>query len=1066
MNGITRFSLKNPFAVMILAALMVMLGVNSFTSLKVDLLPNIEFPQMTIQSVYPGASPTDVNEKVTTPLEKKLKEISGIEKLTSQSFDSISIVSLSFPLGSDMDDIERKVNDVLKTTALPDTVKPEIKRFSFGAFPIMQVAMFAKGKVNLNQLVEDQLKPELERIPGVASVAFGGTRDELMEIIVDNEKAKKASVTLSSIQQKINGLQMSFPAGTVTQDSVTVPVRVDLKLKTMEQLKALRFQVPQSPKPQTFNSAAMSGAGAGAMPSAGGAAGGANGFGGATAGTGAGAGFNMTAMFQAQPTSKPVYMSVGEMTEINQISEKRESTRYDAKEALSLTITKKQDSNTVELAKKVNDVFAKYNDKVDTYKVFDQSQGIEKSVNSLRNEGLFGALFASLAVLLFLRRFVATIIAILSIPLSLLVASIFLANYGITLNIMTLGGMAIAVGRVVDDSIVVIENIFRRFSKMEGEFDRRALTMDATKEMLKAITASTVTTIVVFLPIGLVGGITGEFFLPFALTVVFSLVASLIVALTIVPVLSYFTFRKVVHEEKESAVQRIYGNLIAWSLNHKWVIILASIVILISSFVPIGLGKIGAVFIQNEKQKLITVSMTLPASTKLDRTNEVSKKIESFLIKRNTVEHVLTGVGSRDFRTGLKNTNVAQYFVTLKETADVKAEIDALQGKISGLAEKEDKAAKVSVAEVSSSGPPSNNNVDIDLYSQDVASLEKAAGLIEVEMKKDTRLRYVTNNFQETQKQWQVVIDPVKADEKGVSGFAVLSLVSDKTRPIDMGKLTLDGVERNVQLRYKDDVNKKEELEDLKVFSSSGLIKLTEVAEVSEVDTVTSIQKLDGKIYARVSAQIEGNNVLATSTEVTKNMQNVKLPDGVTMNTGSGSDQTTKTFIDLGIAVLIAIGLVYIVMLITFGKARIPLIILISLLFVPIGSLYGLWIVNEPFSLSVGIGLLMLVGIVVTNAIVYVDRVGQNRDGGMAIRESLIEAGKTRLRPIVMTAFATVCALIPLAMTQSEGNLISKGLAVAVIGGLTTSTLLTLIIVPVFYEIFHFIQVRRELSKG
>jgi len=535
--------------------------------------------------------------------------------------------------------------------------------------------------------------------------------------------------------------------------------------------------------------------------------------------------------------------------------------------------------------------------------------------------------------------------------------------------------------------------------------------------------------------------------------------------LTIVPVLAFFAFKKVNHDEHEGWAQRGYGAILRWSLGHKWVIILLSIIILAASFVPIGLGKIGAVFIQNEKQKLVTVQLTLPASTQLDRTNVVSKKIESFLLARPNTAHVLTGVGSRNFVTGLKNTNVAQYFVQLNENTDVKKEIDALQSGISALAEKDDKAVKVSVAEVSSGGPPSNNNVDIDLYSEDVNALKQAASLIESAMKKDERLRYVTNNFQETQKQWQVIIDPVKADEKGVSGFAALAMVSDKTRPVDMGTLTLDGVDRSVKLRYKDSVAKKEELEDLQVFSNEGMIPLKDVATVSEVDTVTTIQKLDGKVYARVSAQIDGDNVLKISQEVTANMKNVKLPTGVSMNTGSGSDETTKTFIDLGIAVLVAIGLVYIVMLITFGKARIPLIILISLLFVPIGSLFGLWMVNEPFSLSVGIGMLMLVGIVVTNAIVYVDRVGQNRETGMNIRESLIEAGKTRLRPIIMTAFATICALIPLAMTQSEGNLISKGLAVAVIGGLTTSTLLTLVIVPVFYEIFHFLQVRRELKQ-
>jgi HAE1 family hydrophobic/amphiphilic exporter-1 len=318
--------------------------------------------------------------------------------------------------------------------------------------------------------------------------------------------------------------------------------------------------------------------------------------------------------------------------------------------------------------------------------------------------------------------------------------------------------------------------------------------------------------------------------------------------------------------------------------------------------------------------------------------------------------------------------------------------------------------------------------------------------------------------LQEKQKQLVIKIDPQKANDAGVSGFAVLGVIGDQTRAVDAGTLTLDGKQSKVQLAYDQSLTGKGQIEALKVFGKNGPLPLTAVAKVEETEAITNIQKLDGKQYAQVTAQVNDANTRAVSTEVIAAVEKLKLPAGVSLNAGSGSDETLQTFIDLLVAMLVAIGLVYIVMLVTFGKARTPFVILSSLLFIPVGALLGLFITSEPLSLSAMIGVLMLIGIVVTNAIVYVDRVGQNRDRGLELEESLVEAGKTRLRPILMTAFATICALLPLAFTASEGNLISKGLAVVVIGGLTTSTLLTLVIVPIFYAIFFRKDRKKEIA--
>jgi hydrophobic/amphiphilic exporter-1 (mainly G- bacteria), HAE1 family len=1031
MSFLTRFSLKNAAAVFIISFLLILGGLYSFYSLKVDLLPNIEYPQLSVEVVYPGASPEDINEQVTSKLEEKFKSIEGMKKMQSSSFESIAIINLEFPFDTDMDDVEQQVDSLIEEAKLPENVQTNINRFSFGTFPIFNISLFAKEGVDLEKLLEQDVIPELNKINGINSVSVGGTKEEIVQITVDKDKSLKAGLSLSQIKDQINEKFLSYPAGNVNTDTLQIPVRVEEKLKTIKDLENLPLS---SPLAQTGPPA-----------------------------QGSSQGFTDGADIQgAQAANSP--LTLKDIAKIETVTDQPEITRYNLNDSLSMAITKKQDANTVEVAEKVIKVLDSYKNEFNYAIGFDSAEGIKKSVETLVREGLLGALFASVAVLVFLRNIRATVIAIVSIPLSLLVASIFLQRMDISLNIMTLGGMAVAVGRVVDDSIVVIENIFRRVRRSkQGITDE--LVEDSTKEILTAITSSTITTIVVFLPLGFVGGITGEFFLPFALTIVFALLMSLIVAVTIVPILAKFSFKKVPPEEKEGALQRFYARVIEWSLNHKVLILVLSVVLLFgsSAIVP----TLGFTFIPNEEQKTLVASIELPSSTSLVKTNDVSLKMEKMFDQQKEIKEVTAGIGTRDFRTGLKRQNQANYFIILEDGVEVAKFIKKLEKNMHEIAEQEAPGTKLGVQELDAGGPPSNNVVNIDLYSNDLAALQKAAKDVENYMNKRKDLKYVTNNFSEKQKQIIVDIDPKKAAEYGVSGFQILGTITDQTRPVDVGTLKLDHVNRTVQLSYNQDVDSVKSLKDTVIFTKRGLVPITEFATVKEVETYTAIQKLDGKVFARVSAQIVGDNIQIVTQEVIDGVKKeVNLPKEVSFEGGGGSDETVETFKQLGFAMVVAIGLVYITMLITFGKARIPFIILSSLIFVPIGSLLGLFITDEPMSISVMIGLLMLIGIVTTNAIVLVDRIGQNREQkGMAIRESLIEAGKTRLRPILMTAFATIAALIPLALTKSSGTLISKGLAITVIGGLTSSTLLTLIIIPVMYEIFFMRQAKAEKSK-
>ncbi|WP_393964690.1 efflux RND transporter permease subunit [Exiguobacterium sp. S22-S28] len=1035
MNFLTRFSLKNSVAVFIIAILLILGGVYSFTQLKVDQFPEIEFPQISVEAVYPGASPDDVDKQVVSKLETALKGIEGSTKITSSAYESIGIINIEFPFDTDMDKVEQQIDAAIQDANLPEEATTKLNRFSFGSFPIYNISFFSKDGKEIESLLKDEIEPELNKIPGINSVSVGGYKDDLVQITVDNKKATAAGLSLTSIKEQINAKYVSFPSGQLAEGDSKIPIRVEEKLENLDKLKNLQLTSSVASSPATGAPSGPPTGGSGSESEAPGTTG---------------------APEEAEP-AEPIRL--GDIAKIEAVSEQSEKTRYNLKDSLSMAITKKQDANTVEIADGVTNILNKYDDQIDYTIGIDSAKDIEESVATLVKEGLLGALFASLAVLLFLRNIRATIIAIVSIPLSILIAAIFLNWQDISLNIMTLGGMAVAVGRVVDDSIVVIENIFRRVRKSESGMTNEIIEQ-STKEILKAITSSTLTTVVVFLPIGFVGGITGKFFLPFALTIIFSLLASLLVAITIVPILAKFAFKKVPAEEKEGALQRWYGKLIEKSLSHKAIILVVSFLLLGGSLAIVP--QLGFTFIPNEASKTLTASLELPAATSLEKTSDVSLNMEKMFDQEKAIADVTTSVGARDFTTGLRLDNKASYFLNLKDGADVEKTIKSLETQMEDIAKEDDVDVKISVAELSTGGPPSNNNVDVDLFSTDLEALQKAAKLVEDNMTKNNDLKYVTNNFSEKQKQFLVEIDPEKASDRGLSGFQILGTVNDQTKPVTVGTLNLDDKDQNVQLSYQEDLTSKADLENVQLFSATGPVALKEVATVNEVETFTSIQKLDGKVYARVSGQVKGDNVQTVSSDVKAAVEKIDLPDGVSLTSGGGNDDTVEIFQSLGIAIVVAIGLVYLTMLITFGKARIPFIILSSLIFVPIGSLVTLFLANEPLSVSVMIGFLMLIGIVTTNAIVLVDRIGQNVTRGLPIRESLIEAGKTRLRPILMTAFATIMALVPLALTTSSGTLISKGLALTVIGGLTTSTLLTLIIVPVVYELFFFKKVKKE----
>jgi len=999
MSYFTKFSLKNAASVFLISILLIVGGIYSFNKLKMDLFPDLDVPALVVQVISPGATASDMDEQVNKQVEKQIKSLSSLDTFQTTSSDNASFYIMQFDYGTDMEKKEKELNDILDKATLPEKATTNVMRFTTGSIPIINATLQGKDGHDIQKVVQNELKDELGNVEGVNEVQFFGLTKDVVDITLQKDKALLQGVTMQQIQDAIQSNQAGFPVGTIKENDENIPVRLE---KTAEELKNVPIKTQN--------------------------------------GT----------------------VKLSEVATVTEETKSTEMGRYNGKDVVAISVTKTQDGNTVDVTDKVISVLKKHKNDISYHMVFEQADSIKESVKTLVKEGLFGALFASVTILVFLRSLRATLIAIISIPLSLLITGIILHQMDITLNVMTLGAMAVAVGRVVDDSIVVIENIYRRMRlRKEGE-TKDGLVVESTKEIIGAITASTITTAVVFLPIGLVGGVAGQFFLPFALTVVIALFASLLVAITLVPILAKYSFKGASNHLKEGMLEKAYGAVIKKALKHKLIVLLISVILLIASFSIVP--KLGFTFIPNEKQKMLSASVVLNSSTPIEKTNTLSLQAEKALTKNRNVKDITTLVGGSSTGLGGASENEFSYTLNLTEQADIDKAVKAIKKEL----EKHVPAdAKVTVQEMMSGGMPGSNAITVDLYNNNLEELQQDAKKVADVFKHEKNMKSVQNNFEDKKARYNVLLDNEKMKTYGVDAQTAMGIVASQLQNVSFTYTAANGQERNVQIEYDKKVGSQEDIAKTVIMSEKGPITLGMVASIEKGDTFVTLEKLDGKVYAEISGETTEKNIqAATDTLKKKIKKEVTLHENTKIDTGGGSEDATEAFGQIGMAMFVAVGLVYLTMLITFKKVRLPFVILSSLLFVPIGALGALLLTGEPLSVSVMIGILMLIGIVTTNAIVFVDRVGQNINGqGLTIRDSLIEAGKTRLRPILMTAFATVTALLPLAFSTASGTLISKGLAIVVIGGLTTSTLLTLIVLPVIYELFFFRKVKKELKE-
>jgi len=1286
MRFLTRFSLRNPVVIFILAILVAVGGLVSSTSLQEELMPNISFPVLGVLTTYPGASPEVVAHDVTEPLEKAIQGVAGVQNVMSTSVQNVSEVEVELSLSADINSVQQKVQQAVNQVTLPASATTvDVQQFSFNSTPIIYYTV-ASNTIpfgTLKNLVQNTIVPGLQGVPGVGSATTTGASPDQVLIQFNEAKLTSHHLTAAGVLQDLQADNISMPLGSSTIAGKVQPVQLAGAFTSIAQIRSLAIPVPPSPtagftaigstigkighavgqlaqgegqlaqgenrlgqgegklaqgesqlasgegqlgkgvgqvgqavgklgqavgqegqglqlleaqnqlltgitavqgqimgvqmalaqeyaKPASSRSslkllqyaAQIQGleqeeqslfgklkqlsakipsgkadgagfglpgsTGSGALAAAGsgqaGSGAGASTFGSTGSGAGlggtssaAGTGGNAATFTSGQhasgiaSTGSPSLTApkanaattiptipLSDLATVNlQPVADGAINRTNGERSVLVSVVKTDNANTVTTAQGVvnqmQQMEATFPAGVHVTTLYDGATSVVSSINGMLREAILGAIFAAIVILLFLRNGKTTLIAIVSIPVSLLIALIFLNQFNVSLNIMTLGGMAVATGRVVDDSIVVIENIYRSWKRGSGF--GKGFVLHATAEVGRAITSSTITTIAVFVPLGLVSGIVGKVFFPFAVTVVFSLISSLFVALTIVPLLAWLLIaRKApkglegvteyeIGSSKDPALeaafaaaddeqahtglrpwQQAYQRTLSWCLNHKGTVILVTVLLFLASTAVLPL--VGSTFLPQEGDQYATVSVKMPVGTTLALTDAKARQIEAIVggYKGTVVDDNLQ-VGSDPSQYGANGpvgTNQANFFIKLSDTANVNHFVSSLQQKVAPISG----PAVVQIGSVTIAG--SGGGFDLIVTGPNLPAIKQAAVQITNRLHNFPGLSNVQNNLTATQPQVTVAPNMAVMAKYELSPYQISGVVKNYLSGQNVGNVTLGNTKYPLvaQVNASSAVADLAGLKSLPIQAPTGQnLTLGDVASVSIQQTPVAVLHRNGNDYAEVSGDFTSQNTGSTTKQALKAIAKLPLPAGIGTSLSGSSQEETQSFTELIEAVLVAAGMVYIVMLIAFGEWVAPFAILFSMPVALIGAFLGTWIGHQPISVSSLIGILMLMGIVVTNAIVLISRVEQQRERGLSVREALLEAGTTRLRPILMTAIATICALAPLASGLSEGALISQGLAVVVIGGLVTSTVLTLVIVPLVYELLHRGTIRREKAR-
>ncbi|KAE9636283.1 MMPL family transporter [Defluviitalea raffinosedens] len=1013
---LSKVSIQRPVTTVMVVFIVILLGIVSMGKLPVDLLPSIEYPYALVMTSYNGAGPQEIESLITKPLESVVGTVSNVKNITSTSSNGSSMIFVEFNDGTDMDvatlNMREKI-DLIKGMLPEDADDPMVMEVSPDMMATMQIGISGSDDlVKLKQIVEDEITSKIERVEGVASVNISGGKEKEIRITLLPDKLKGYNITPSTVAQSIAAENLNLPVGEVKQGTSSLTVRALGEFSSIEEIRNLP------------------------ITTAGGV----------------------------------IYLR--DIAEVEEVFKEMTSYAYiNGKPSISLSVQKQSTANTVQVSKAVNKALdrlrAELKD-IEITMIYDTAEFINLSINNVASTAISGGILAVFILFIFLRNIRSTFIVGTAIPVSIVATFALMYFSGLTLNMVSLGGLALGIGMLVDNAIVVLENIYRHRENGEG---RKDAADKGTTEVGMAVLASTLTTIAVFLPIVFVEGITAKLFKEMALTITYSLTASLVVAVTLVPMMA----SKILKVEKVDEIKRrkittkifdawsavldnidkVYRRVLNWTLHHRLKASLITIGVFIATLSIPVLGLVGMEFFPASDEGSFTIDVTLPKGTVIEETFEVVQQVEAKLESIKEVQEVFVTIGGGGMLSSGTSSNSASLTVDIGSVKERERSVDEVADEVRVLVS-DIPGAEFSVSKSSSMTVTGGSPISIEIAGDDLEKLKQIANDVVDIVESVEGTREVTSSFEDGIPEAQITINRQKASMYGLNMATISNTLKTAVQGSVATRFKVDGTEIDVRMVY--DTSRSEYLKDIKniaVTSPMGVnVPLSEVADISISESPTSIYRENQKRVVTVSSALFGVDMSTAQTAIDQRLKEYPMPDGYTYKFSGEVEQMMESFSSLGLALLLAILLVYMVLAAQFESFLHPFTIMFSVPLALTGAILGLFVTGRTLSMPSFIGLIMLVGIVVNNAIVLIDYIIQLRKRGYDRTEAILEAGPTRLRPILMTTLTTVLGMLPMALGIGEGAETMAPLATAVIGGLSLSTILTLVVIPLNYTLF------------
>ncbi|WP_226036328.1 efflux RND transporter permease subunit [Aquibacillus saliphilus] len=1003
-------SVRRPVGVIMIVLAIIAIGFISVRNLAIDLFPEIDLPIAVVATSYQDAAPQEVEKQVSQPLEASLSTIEGVQTIQSQSQSGSSLVIMMFDNGTNLDNALLEVRESVDQVKgmLPESAgDPSVLRFNPNQLPIMWVGLTGDDTVKLQQIAEDQIVPHFERQGGVASVTIEGGEERVIELELDRAKLAQYGVNSGVIMQALSGANQSGSAGVVAKGDKDLQVRINGDYTSVDDIKQTIVQTPQ----------------------------------GAT-------------------------IHVEDVATVNDTFQKSGRSLVNGEEAVVLSILKQSDGNTVEVSDNVaagiEELQKDLPSDVNLEVVVDTSTFVKQSISSVIQNMVLGGVFALLILLLFLKSFRATIVIGVSIPIAIISTFTLLYFTGETLNVLTMGGLALGVGMMVDSSIVILENIVsyrqRGYSMVESA-------KKGASELAPAVIASTTTTLVVFLPIVFVDGIASELFTPLALTVAFALIASLIVSITLIPMLSSKLLSKAMEDNGRrywfdrflDKVNNGYKSILKRVLKFRKTTIAATVIAIVASLALFPL--IGTEFIPEGDQGQLSVNLETPVGTSSQKTEEIAEQVNDRLeAYQDVIDVSYVTMASGDPSASMMgggSSNSASYTIQLVSSGEREQSTDQIMQKID-----QDLSdivgAEVTVSAMGAGAMGSGNPISISINGPEHDVLRELAEQVIYTVSDVEGVINPSTSVSDTQPELNVTVDREVAAQYGLTHQEVMNQVRTGFTGQTVMQYREDGDEMNVTLIYPEDERSTiSDLETMMIQNQQGtMVSLSSIADFEQIQGPSSLSRENQQRQVNVTTEIVDRDLGSVSADVEAALDNMNFPDDYSYSVGGEAEDMAEAFGDLSIALVLSIFLVFAVMAIQFENFLFPLIIMFSLPATVVGVLGGLFITGTPLSITAFIGIIMLAGIVVNNAIVLVDYINIVRRRGVERYEAILEAGVSRMRPILMTTLTTILAMIPLALGLGEGAETQQPLAITVIFGLAVSSLFTLLLIPVVYTLF------------